>query len=61
MPHAQERSKQKRDVRFATVLCFPQSGMVGRREMFQHRHCERREAIQNLAAEAVWIAWLRWQ
>ncbi|MBR1089903.1 hypothetical protein JQ621_20770 [Bradyrhizobium manausense] len=28
MPHAQERSKQKRDARFATASCFPQSGMV---------------------------------
>ncbi|MEH2489771.1 hypothetical protein [Bradyrhizobium sp. AZCC 2230] len=53
MPHTRERSKQKRDAHLATVLCFPQSGMVGRREMFPRRHCERSEAIQNLSAEEV--------
>ncbi|PSO30252.1 hypothetical protein C7G41_19655 [Bradyrhizobium sp. MOS002] len=26
-----------------------------------HRHCERREAIQNLSAEIVWLASLRSQ
>jgi hypothetical protein len=61
MPHAQERSKQKHDARFATVLCFPQSGMVGRRKIFPHRHCERSEAIQSPSAAAVWIASLRSQ
>jgi len=61
MPHAQERSKQKRVAHLATALRFPQSGMVGRRKTFPHRHCERSEGIRNLCAAAAWIASLRSQ
>jgi hypothetical protein len=60
MPHAHERSKQKRDACLATIRCFPQNGMVLYGEI-SPRHCERSEAIQNPTAARLWIASLRSQ
>jgi hypothetical protein len=55
MPHAQERSKRRRedDAKSAKVFSAKRNGGG---KMFSHRHGKRSEAVQNLSAEAVWIA-----
>jgi len=45
MPHARQGSKREGCAGRAIVTRFPQSGMVGLRKMFPHRHCERSEAM----------------
>ncbi|OKO88733.1 hypothetical protein AC629_08265 [Bradyrhizobium sp. NAS80.1] len=55
MPHAQESGKRRceDDAKSAKVFSAKRNGGG---KVFPHRHCERSEAIQNLFAEAVWIA-----
>jgi hypothetical protein len=61
MPHAQERSKRRREEDAKSVKTFSAKRNGGMCKMSPHRHCERSEAIQNPPLEGLWIASLRSQ